>query len=273
MSEKFLHRDDAPFTISVWDAIDHAAKNAAAAQMSARRLLHLEGPLGFGLKAIPGPESEIAQESDEELTVSVSPVIPVALISASFSMAARDIDAFERDGFQMDLRNAVDAARKCAAKEDQLLFYGSKALGGSGLLNAKGVQQYELQEWKEPGAAVEDVIAAVSRLDAAGFHGPFSLALSPGLYNQLFRRYPQGNTLEIEHLKELVTDGIVKAPSVKSGGVLIAPGRQYASIVLGQDLLTGFEGPEGRTYAFFISESVALRISAPESICVLKAKA
>jgi len=52
--------------------------------------------------------------------------------------------------------------------------------------------------------------------------------------------------------------------------VLIASGRQFATIVLGQDLAPGFVGPAGRSYEFTVSESLALRLLVPEAVCVLK---
>ena len=48
-------------------------------------------------------------------------------------------------------------------------------------------------------------------LDSKGYRGPYGLALAPALYNNLFRRYPGSDLLQIEHLKRLCTRGIVKA--------------------------------------------------------------
>jgi NAD-dependent dihydropyrimidine dehydrogenase PreA subunit len=36
-----------------------------------------------------------------------------------------------------------------------------------------------LPSWEEIGAAGNDIIQALTRLDDAGFHGPYSLALAP----------------------------------------------------------------------------------------------
>ncbi|HIC93259.1 MAG TPA: bacteriocin, partial [Anaerolineae bacterium] len=59
-------------------------------------------------------------------------------------------------------------------------------------------------------------------------------------------------------------------PILESGGGLLASGRQYASIVLGQDMAIGFIGPVGEKLEFSISESLALLIRQPGAICVLK---
>jgi uncharacterized linocin/CFP29 family protein len=114
------------------------------------------------------------------------------------------------------------------------------------------------------------MIHAVTVLDQAGFHGPYALALAPARYNLLFRRYERGNYSEMEHVKTIVTDGVYKAPGLLDGGVLLSTGRQYASIVLGQDMTVGFVGPEGDRIALTISESLVPRIRRPSAICVLE---
>lgn len=270
MSDKFLHRDDAPFSEKVWERIDQAVVEAAKGQLSARRVLHVEGPYGLGLKSLPSVEKEIAEAAGEGVSLAASSATPVAAIQSAFTLSARDVAAFEGTGLPLDLRAAVAAAMSCARQEDALLFSGAKALGVEGLLTAKGTQSLKLKSWEELGGAVNDLIQGVTILDKAGFHGPYALALTPALYNLLFRRYRQGNVTEIEHMRTVVTDGVVKAPAINAGGVLIASGRQFASIVLGQDLMTAFVGPSGRNYELVISESLALRLAEPAAVCVLK---
>jgi uncharacterized linocin/CFP29 family protein len=267
MSDKFLHRDDAPFDAGTWDAVDGAVVGAAKSQLAGRRLLHVDGPYGLGLKTLPGLETP--SETDGGASITVSRITPVAQVQKDFVLPIRDIAAFESSGLPLDLGPAAAAAIVCAKQEDKLVFNGSDALGVTGLLNADGVQGVNLSAWDEPGTAAEDVIAAVTALDVAGFHGPYALALEPARYNLLFRRYHQGNQTEMDHVRTIVTDGVVKAPAVKGGGVVLASGRQFASIVLGQDLMAGFVGPDGEVYEFTVSESVALRLIEPGALCVL----
>lgn len=85
-------------------------------------------------------------------------------------------------------------------------------------------------------------------------------ALTPNRHNLRFRRYPQGNMTEIDHVKSNVTEGVTKAPSINVGGDLFASGRLFASIVLGQDIMTGFVGPSGSAYEFIVFESLALKL-------------
>ncbi|MGC8787992.1 MAG: family 1 encapsulin nanocompartment shell protein, partial [Anaerolineae bacterium] len=189
----------------------------------------------------------------------------------TFVLGTRDLASYEREGVPLDLSAVTEAAIACARLEDDLIFNGLAKLRLPGLLNVPGHNKVKLSPWEKPGDAAEDVIKSLTALDSSGFHGPYSLALAPSRYNLLFRRYPQGNQTEMEHLQSMVTAGIFKAPILKDGGVLLASGVQYASIVIGQDMSIGFIGPSNGDLEFSISESLVLRVRQPKSICVLEA--
>lgn len=265
---KFLHREDAPFSEAVWERIDEVVVAAARSQLSLRRILPVRGPFGLELRDIPSTAQ--AAEEIEGVAVQSSTANPVVLLSAGFELPARDIAAYEAQPTSLDLGPAAEAAVAVARQEEQVLLQGVKSLGVKGLTNAAGVASLSLSDWGKVGAAATNIISAVTALDGAGFPGPYALALAPDRYNALFRLYPQGSATELEHLKQIVTGGIVKAVSLKSGGLLVAVGEQFASIVLGQDLYTGFVGPAGNvSYEFVVSESIALNLKVPEAVAVL----
>lgn len=265
--DNFLGRNDAPFGEVVWNLLDHVVIEAAKSVLTGRRVLDIEGPYGLGLKQIPLEDRVI---NDGSVTLSASKSVPVPLIDTGFTLSARDIAGFVENGFAMDMSAVAGAAQAVAAMEDSIIFEGNKALGVDGLLTASGTQSVKLSNWDAIGAASTDIISAVTKLDDKGFHGPYTLALAPGLYNLLFRLYPQGGPSEMEHISGVVGSRIIKAPSLKSGGVLLASGKQFASIVVGQDMATGYVGPAGSGYEFMISESIAPRVRVPASVCVLK---
>lgn len=266
MANKYLAREDAPFGSDLWEALDGAMTEAAKAQLVGRRLLQLEGPYGLGLKSVPLKDEKT--EPGLMPGVIASQVLPVVLIQEEFALGTRDLANYEREGITLDRSAVADAAVACARREDDLIFNGNAELGVPGLLD--GGKSLKLSDWAEVGTAADDLIEAVTALDEAGFHGPYALALAPARYNLLFRRYERGNFSEIEHAKTIATEGVFKAPVLESGGVLLAAGRQFVSIVVGQDMTIGFIGPEGDRIAFTISESLVPRIRRPEAICVLE---
>jgi len=270
MSEQYLHRDDAPFGDGVWEAIDNAVVGSARSQISGRRLMHTMGPQDLGLKALPFGDLPVQGNTVAGVTVSSSCMIPVAMIHSEFTLSVRDVAAYEQSGIPLDLDAPVKAAIALARQEDQIVFNGLAPLNVPGLLNTPRVRSVKLRPWNVVGDAVQDIINATAELDAGGFLGPYTLALTPSSYNHLFRLYPQSDTTELEHARQVVTAGIIKAPALPGGGVLIDTSGPFANIVLGQDMMTGFVGPEPARYRFAIFESVTLWVRVPEAICVLK---
>lgn len=263
----YLTRDDAPFGEEIFAKLDGIVASVASAQLSARRLLDIEGPFGLGLKSVPLSDAVIA---DGDVTMLSSPSLPLPLIQTGFTLSARDLATFEETGFSLDTESVARAAMAAAAAEDALLFEGNKKLGISGLLTVDGAQSVKLGKWDDVGTSATDVIAALNALDKPGFHGPYLLALAPALYNLLYRLLPQGFQTELQYVESIVGSKVIKAPGIKAGGVLIAEGKQFASIVIGQDMSVGFVGPQGADYEFKIVESLTPRIRVPASICVLK---
>ncbi len=216
MANTYLGRDDAPIEAATWKLIDDVMIQAAKSQMTGRKILPIEGPFGFGLKVIPMGDYTI----DDGIVGSTA--IPVTMIRTEFSLAKRDLAAYERDHIVLDTTPVACAAMDAAEKEDRILFSGLPGIDG--LLNAEGAGSLTLTKWDKVGAAADQIINAVTKLDEAGFHGPYSMALAPALYNLLFRRYPQGDGTELDHIRSIVTDGVVKAPALRKGGVLLASG-------------------------------------------------
>jgi uncharacterized linocin/CFP29 family protein len=262
MDNKYLDRGSAPIGADAWKLLDDTMIATAKAQLAGRRIIGIEGPYGFGLKAIPMGDKE------EKDGIVESTFIPVSLIKSEFRLGKRDLASYEKDRLAIDLKPVARAAIDCAAKEDDIIFHGTQ--GNPGLLNAKGSCSQALGKWDTIGTAADQVIAAVTKLDGAGFHGPYAMALAPAEYNLLLRRYPQGEGTELDHIRTIVTDGVVKAPGLKKGGVLLASGSQYASLAIGQDMTVGYIGPGANDLQFQVLESLALLVKVPESICVLK---
>lgn len=261
MTNKYLSREDAPIESRTWEIIDRTMLEAAKSVLSGRRILNIEGPYGLGLKAVPLSDPEV------ESTFITSPVLPLAFISKSFTIAKRDLAAFERDGIMLDVKAVAMTAIECAGLEDELVFKGKKDT--SGLLTVKNSNQLKLSPWHEIGTAAEDIIKALTVLDSSGFHGPYCLALASDRYNLLLRRYPTGNISEIDHIKTMVTEGVFKTSVLESGGILLASGPQYASIIIGQDMAVGFIGPSNERLEFSISESLTPFIRQAKALCLL----
>jgi uncharacterized linocin/CFP29 family protein len=243
-------------------SLDTCMVSVAKGQLAGRRLIGIEGPFGFGLKGVPLGDYELAKG------VAGSGYLSLTEIKSGFCLKKRDLATFEAGTPYLDTNPLVSATLNIAAMEDQVVFEGM--YGCTGLTNTEGTNSHSISKWEKVGTAAEQVISAVTTLDDAGFHGPYSMALAPSLYNLLLRRYPQGDGTELDHIQGIVTDGVIKAPALKKGGVLMASGTGFTSIVIGQDMCIGYVGPSEDGLDFYIIESLALLIREPRATCVLK---
>jgi uncharacterized linocin/CFP29 family protein len=253
-------------TSELIEQIESAAVSAARDVISGRRIIDVEGPYGLGLTTLEvGNDDKCRQPGPEEASAVVSHALSLPMIYRRFAISRRRIAAFQAMGQPLNLKAAEDAAQAVAAREEEFVYQGQPDFHLSGLLTAEGRQGIKGRNWNNVDEVLADVIDAVNSLDARGYRGPYGLALAPDLYNNLFRRYPGSDLLQIEHLKRLCTRGIVKASIV--GGVLVS--RDVGSIILGQDLQISRLTTDAAHEHFSVSESLVLKIEAPDAICVI----
>jgi uncharacterized linocin/CFP29 family protein len=261
-----LNRGQAPFPASIWQAIDAAAASAARDRLTGRRFLDLEGPFGVGLTTIEvGNDDYCRQPGPDEAGQVMGRAISLPMIRKSFRLSIRRVAAHVDNGQALDLSPAQQAAEAVADREEELIYRGQPAFGLAGLLTMEGRQQVPGGDWTAPDRALQDVLAAATRLDESGYRGPYALALAPALYNNLFRLYPGSDVMGLEHLRRLCTAGIYKAAI--EGGLLVDT--RVGVLILGQDVNAGYSSQDGVHYHLYISESIVLRIDEPKAICVI----
>jgi uncharacterized linocin/CFP29 family protein len=269
----YLEREEAPFGEKLWGMIDRTVVGAARSQLAGRRLLEVQGPLGFGVRAVGRLESELGNTAtfhDITATATSAPALPIPLIRAGFSLPVRDVAAAEEAGNPISLARVAIAAIAAARLEDQLIFFGNQSAGIDGLVNVPGAEKVQVGGWEQLGKPISDILAAANALDAAGLPGPYAAALAPALFNQLFRIYEQSGLTQLEHARQILAGGIAKAPALARGGVVLAAGNHFAHLVVAQDMVAAFVGPRDTDLDFVVVESVVPRIHVAQAVCVLE---
>ncbi len=254
------------FAPDLMNKIEETAVSAAREILTGRRIIDVEGPYGLGMTTVEvGNDDLCRQPGPNEASAVLSRALSLPMIYRRFSISKRRIAAFQEMGQPLHLKMVEDAAQAVAMREEEFVYMGQPDFHLQGLLTADGRSTLQGGDWGSVDQVLENVIAAVNILDSKGYRGPYGLALAPALYNNLFRRYPGSDLLQIEHLKRLCTRGIVKANI--DGGVLVA--RDVGSIILGQDLQIVYLSPDAAHENFAITESLVLKIEAPDAICTI----
>jgi uncharacterized linocin/CFP29 family protein len=277
--DKLRKFPDSPLTSEEWRQLDETVVEMARRQLVGRRFLDIYGPLGEGIQAIT---NDIYDESrfgglnllGESLELSqpnrrVSLTIPI--LYKDFVLYWRDISQARTLGMPLDLSAAANAAAGCALMEDDLIFNGSPQFDLPGVMNAKGRLTHLKSDWMESGNAFADIVEARNKLLKMGHSGPYALVVSPELYSLLHRVHKGTNVLEIEHVRNLVTDGVFQSPTIRGrAGVLVATGRHNLDLTIAEDFDTAFLGDEQMNSLFRVYECAVLRIKRPSAICTLE---
>jgi uncharacterized linocin/CFP29 family protein len=265
-------REDAPFSQEVWDQIDAVARTSADEVRAARKVLEAVGPLGMGARAGIAEDVPVAEER-EGAHVHVPRVRPLPVLHRTFALGARSFEASSQCGEPLVLSEVAEAARLIARAEDRLLFEGIQDAGLPGLTKHPGAVERAAGDWSDPARAADDLLAALAALDAAGRHGPYAAAISPARFYQLLRPLPGTALTPYQQLLPAFDGGIVKAPGLLDGAIVVMKAPSGPRVVIGQDLTTAYDGREGIFHQFSLVESITLLPGAPGSVAVLRGRA
>ncbi|MFX3625694.1 MAG: family 1 encapsulin nanocompartment shell protein [Ectobacillus sp.] len=269
---------DLPLTEQEYHQLQQVVIEAARKQLVGRRFIELYGPLGRGVQSIfndifvENHEAKLDFQGSFDTIIESSKRVnyTIPMLYKDFMLYWRDLEQAKVLDIPIDFSTAANASRDVAILEDQLIFHGSKEFDIPGLMNVKGRLTHLIRNWHESGSAFQDVVDARNKLLDMNHNGPFALVLSPELYALLHRVHKDTNVLEIEHVRELVTDGVFQSPVLKGKtGVLVNTGRNNLDLAVSEDFEIAYLGDEGMNHPFRVYETVVLRIKRPSAICTL----
>jgi uncharacterized linocin/CFP29 family protein len=270
---------DAPLSDQEFAQLDKTVIEAARRQLIGRRFIELYGPLGRGVQSIPNDIFTENVEAKMDFQGSFDTIIEsskrvnltIPLLYKDFVLYWRDIEQAKTLDIPIDFSPAANAARDVAILEDQMIFHGTKEFDIPGLMNVPGRLIHLIENWYESGSAFQDVVDARNKLLEMNHNGPYALVLSPELYSLLHRVHRDTNVLEIEHVRELVTDGVFQSPVLKGrSGVLLNTGRNNLDLAVSEDFDSAYLGEEGMNHPFRVYETAVLRIKRPSAVCTLE---
>lgn len=247
----YLMRNAAPLLEKEWQAVDGLVVKIAREFLVGRRFLDLVGPFGAGTEMVPVGVGEARKH------------IPLTTIEQSFMLHWRDIEASRKLGVPVELGAAAKAAMACARMEDELV------LGGLWDAAEKGVP---VGDWAKAEGPLESVVAATETLFQDGFFGPYAVVMSPDLYTHTQRVSHGMGRMVGKLMADVAEGGMFRSQLLgEMQGIVLALGTYNFDLVVGQDMVTAYEGNEGLDHNFRVLETIALRVKRAGAICKLEA--
>lgn len=263
-----LMRDLAPITPAGWAEIEDQARSTLTTYLSARKLVDVEGPKGWGGSDVNMGRAEALSGSPVDGVEARRRVVrPLVELRAPFALSRAELDDVNRGAPDPDLEPLVDAARKLARAEDRMVYYGFDESGVVGICpgcdypsvsGSGGFTDY-------PRLLSE----ATNALRQAGVGGPYGLALGPDAYTGLAETAGPGGYPVIEHVDQIIDGPIVWAPALQGGVVMSLRGGDF-ELTLGRDISIGYLRHDEETVHLYLEESVTFRNLAPEAAITLE---
>ncbi len=268
----YLFRESAPLTGELWEKIDNIVVRTASRQLIGRRFINLYGPLGAQTLSVPVDDLTKRGTFEEDGAViktggRVYKELP--LLYSDATLYWRDIENSQGSDLPIDLSSVAEATAQCAKKEDELIFFGSKALGYDGLFSTEGSSHIARSDWKTGENPFSDVAKGVELLTDKGIWGRMALIMSPDLYTQLQRIQPGTGKMEIDRVSALVDGNVFRSPVLGTNkAILVGADSQYMDLAVGQDLAAAYLETKDLNHALRILETLLLRIKRTDAIVV-----
>lgn len=257
-----LYRELAPITGEAWEEIDAEARGRLSTFLAARKLVDFTGPLGWEHSASNlGRVEALPAEPAAGVQASSRQVQPLVELVTHFALSRATLDSISRGAPDPDLEPVVDASRRMALAEDNLVFNGYAPAAIAGITEATPHAPIPMPD--DFDAFPTAVAKAIGVLREAGVGGPYAIALGPGPYTGLtetaFGGYPVLN-----HVRLLLEGPVVWAPAVECAIVLSVRGGDF-ELVSGQDLAIGYVDHDGDEVRLCLQESLTFRALSPEA--------
>jgi uncharacterized linocin/CFP29 family protein len=257
-----LYRDLAPIPSDAWRAIDDEARARLTTFLSARKLVDFSGPHGWEHACYNlGRVTPLADDPSPGVRGALRTLQPLVELRTEFSLPRSVLDDISRGAPDPDLDPVVDAARRIALAEDNLVFNGYEAAGIVGITKATPHAPIAMpDDWDRFPTAVAQAIGV---LREAGVGGPYALALGPGPYTGLTETSYGGYPV-LNHVRLLLEGPVVWAPGVECAVVLSLRGGDF-ELVSGQDLAIGYVDHDAESVRLYFLETLTFRALTPEA--------
>ena len=263
-----LKRSLAPITDGAWSEIDNQAKDILISNLTARKLIDVSKPQGFGFSAVSFGRLHIpANQKSNGVSYGIHKVQPLIETRIAFELEIWELDNYVRGAKDIELDAVVKASKKLAEFEETAIYHGFKDAKIDGLIHSAG---YDDVTFKISQANFIAAVAnVVNNMIQNGINGPYKLAINPELWANL----ESGSTGYPLHrrLNEYVDDTIVFVPAIKDALIMSTRGGD-AELTLGQDISIGYMSHTSEKVKLFLTESFTFNVLEPLAVAPLKSK-
>ncbi len=263
-----LKRDLAPITTDAWEQIDEEAKRVLELHLAGRKLVDFAGPFGWKLGGVnTGHLEHLEKGTIEGVRYAVREVKPLVELRSPMVLPILELDYAERGAKDLDLDPVIETAERVAHAEDSAIWHGFEDGQIEGIIPSsphKPIDVASVSDWPRAIEAAKEV------LRLAGVNGPYALAAGIEAYDELIGAGVDGYPLRKRIEENIIDGGIVWAPALKGGAVLLTTRGGDFELTVGKDLSVGYAGSDRKEVELYITESFTFRVLEDKAAILLR---
>jgi uncharacterized linocin/CFP29 family protein len=253
-----LKRQLAPITDDAWEQIDEEARRVLTLHLAGRKVVDFEGPLGWKKGAVnTGRLNHIEGGPVENVKHAIRDVRPLVELRSPIELEILELDYAARGADDLDLDPVIATAERVALAEDTAIFHGFEPGKIKGIIPSSPHRPIEVKastDWPKAISAAKEV------LRVAGVNGPYALVLGAEAYDELTADSDDGYPLRKRIEEGILDGGLVWAPALKGGAVLLSTRGGDYELTVGQDLSIGFASHDRKIVELYLTESFTFRV-------------
>ncbi len=256
----FLKRQLAPLTEEAWHGIDERAKEVLKSILTARKIVHVEGPKGLNHTVIPEGRLTVLEKESEELCTGLYKVQPLVETRCEFVLNRWEMDNLTRGARDVDLGPLEEATRKAALFEENAIFNGYAKGNIEGLVE---MADKNLEFGQDASSIMDALTDGVLTLQDNFVPTPLSLVAGEKVWHQI--NHEAGAYPLYKQITELIEGDILFSPALE-GALLLPFDHEDLELNLGIDFSIGYQDHDAKEVRLHITESFTFRVLDPALI-------
>lgn len=255
-----LKRSIAPLTEEAWKEVDERAIEVLHSHLSARKVVHVEGPKGWDYTVVPEGRLTLV-DNEKDVKTGVYKSTPLVEARISFELDRWEMDNLVRGAKDVELEALEDAVHKLAIFEEEAIYNGYDKGQIKGL---KASSEQETLKFGDNAKSILEMVAkGMIMLQDAFAAKPYNLVVGDEAWKRINRE--SNNYPLVKQVEELIGGKVIYSKVVQ-GAFLLPQGHEDLEMTIGQDYSIGYESHTDEKVRLFITESFAFRVLDPALI-------
>ncbi|MFP4562325.1 MAG: family 1 encapsulin nanocompartment shell protein [Spirochaetia bacterium] len=255
-----LKRSLAPITEEAWEEIDEFAKDVITSQLSARKVVDVEGPRGWETSSVSVGRLEVPSgQKDGDVQYGIRMVKPLVEIRVPFELDMWELDNISRGAKDAELAPLEEAAKKAARFEEDAVYKGFTLGSITGMAEEAS---FKIQSGGKDVSYLGLFAQAIDKMNDVGISGPYSLVVPSEKWYSIVDS-SKGYPIE-RQITELLGGPVVLNQNLDKAYVVSRRGGDFI-LTLGIDFSLGYDSHTSKSVLFFITETFNFRVLEPRA--------